>query len=245
MVKNTANESLNKYNTNYFFKSYFMLNFFKKENLANNFNLYQIKIPQGFDLIEIDGGYGDLGLDLINAGYNLVLFLEPDKIKYEAALEKIKNVYMLNKTMSDVDLKNIKKKSSKVFVVMQDVIEHIPKNEQKNFFEELLKIYDEIKLIGRTPNLKSTYGLRNSFGDNTHIHRFTDGSLKSFLNDLGFYKITIHSEPYQITGLVSFLRYFPYLFVIGLYSISFFFVFGQWEGLQSPNLIFQSSLRKN
>ena len=57
-----------------------------------------------------------------------------------------------------------------------------------------------------------------------HIHRFTDSSLKSFLSDLGFYKISIHPEPYQITGLVSFLRYFPYLIVIGLYSISFFFV---------------------
>ena len=151
---------------------------------------------------------------------------------------------MLNKLLSEVDVKIIKKKSSKVFVVMQDVVEHIPKNEQKVFFEDLLNIYDEIRLIGRTPNLKSTYGLRNSFGDNTHIHRFTDSSLKSFLIDLGFYEISIHPEPYQITGLVSFLRYFPYLFVIGLYSISFFFVFGQWEGLQSPNLIFQSSIRK-
>ena len=102
--------------------------------MANNFKLYQIKIPEGFDLIEIGGGYGDLGSDLINAGYNLVLFLEPDKIKYESALEKIKNVYMLNKLLSEVDVKIIKKKSSKVFVVMQDVIEHIPKNEQKNFF---------------------------------------------------------------------------------------------------------------
>ena len=90
---------------------------------------------------------------------------------------------------------------------MQDVIEHIPKNEQKIFFEDLLKIYDEIRLIGRTPNLKSTYGLRNSFGDNTHIHRFTDSSLKSFLKIWVFIKF-LFTGTYQITGLVSFLRYF-------------------------------------
>ena len=178
--------------------------------MANNFKLYQNKIPDDFDLIEIGGGYGDLGSALINAGYNLVLFLEPDKQKYESALEKIENVYMLNKKLSEVDLKIIKNKSSKVFVVMQDVIEHIPKNEQKIFFEDLLKIYDEIKLIGRTPNLKSTYGLRNSFGDNTHLYRFTDSSLKSFLNDLGFHQISIGPEPYQITGVISFLRFCLY-----------------------------------
>ena len=92
--------------------------FKKKDNLANSFKLYQIKIPEGFDLIEIGGGYGDLGSDLINAGYNLVLFLEPDKRKYESALEKIKNVYMLNKLLSEVDVKIIKKKSYHTLLII-------------------------------------------------------------------------------------------------------------------------------
>ena len=60
--------------------------------------------------------------------------------------------------------------SSEVTVIMQDVIEHIDHKSQKEFFDKLHEKYDFINLIGRTPNLKSPFGLRNSFGD-SHIYR--------------------------------------------------------------------------
>ena len=74
---------------------------------------------------------------------------------------------------------------------MQDVIEHIKIDNQKIFFEQLKSKYKQINLIGRTPNLKSPFGLRNSYGDNSHIYRFTDNSFKEFLANLGFNNITV------------------------------------------------------
>ena len=125
-------------------------------------------------------------------------------------------------------------------IIMRDVIEHIKIDSQKIFFEQLKSNYKQINLIGRTPNLKSPFGLRNSYGDNSHIYRFTDKSLKDFLANLGFKKIKVSSEPYKITGITSFLRYLPYLISIYVCSISFCFVYGQWEGFLTPNIVFYS-----
>ena len=123
---------------------------------------------------------------------------------------------------------------------MQDVIEHITKDKLKSFFLKLSFHYSRINLIGRTPNLKSPFGLRNSFGDNSHIHRFTDSSLNDFLKELGFNKIIITSESYKITGLTSFIRYFLYFSIIYFSSIKFALVYGTWEGFLSPNIVFHA-----
>ncbi len=204
-------------------------------------NLFNFKLDLENDFIEIGGGEGDLSNDLIKLGCNVVLFIEPDKKKYKIALNKLKNVQCINVDVSKIDFAKIPNKSSNVTVIMQDVIEHISKVKQKKFFNELRKRYERVSLIGRTPNLKSPFGLRNSFGDNTHLHRFTDISLKDFLIDLDFKNIYITSEPYQITGITSSIRYLPYLLSIYFISIIFLFVFGRWEGLLSPNLVFNSN----
>ena len=57
---------------------------------------------------------------------------------------------------------------------------------------------------------------------------------------VGFGNIKISSEPYKITGITSFLRYLPYLISIYICSISFCFVYGQWEGFLTPNIVFYS-----
>ena len=93
---------------------------------------------------------------------------------------------------------------------MQDVVEHIDEIDQKVFFNKLFTIYQKINFIGRTPNLKSPFGLRNSFGDKTHINRFTDSSLRDFLRNIDFENIVVSAEDYKITGIVSLLRYPPY-----------------------------------
>ena len=123
---------------------------------------------------------------------------------------------------------------------MQDVIEHISESSQRKFFLELQKKYETINFVGRTPNLKSPFGLRNSFGDNTHIYRFTDKSLENFLKNMGFKNIIIKNESYKITGIVSLLRYPFYFLSIFNFSLMSFFVFGCWEGFLTPNIVFQS-----
>ena len=208
--------------------------------MLNKNYLFKFKLYKQNDIIEIGGGEGELSHYLLKLGYNIVLFVEPDLRKYRLATNRLSNIKCLNESIESVDLNEINSNSDTVTIIMQDVIEHIPKINQKNFFKELKSKYKKINLIGRTPNLKSPFGLRNSFGDNTHIYRFTDKSLSDFLKDLGFVNISVSHEPYKITGLVSLLRYVPYLLAILITSISFLFVFGVWEGILTPNLVFYS-----
>ena len=208
--------------------------------MIGKFKLFKFKLDKKNDIIEIGGGEGDLCKSLIKLGYKVVLFIEPDIKKYEKATRKLQNVNCLNKNIENIDCKKIISNSSQVTVIMQDVIEHIKIDSQKIFFEKLKLNYKQIILIGRTPNLKSPFGLRNSFGDNSHIYRFTDNSLNDFLINLGFRNIKVTNEPYKITGFTSFFRYFPYLLSIFTCSIIFSFVYGQWEGFLTPNIVFYS-----
>ena len=208
--------------------------------MIDKYKLFKFKLDKKNDIIEVGGGEGELSKSLIKLGYKVVLFIEPDVKKYKKASIKLRNVECVNKNIENIDCKKINSKSLKVTVIMQDVIEHIKIDSQKIFFEQLRSKYKQINLIGRTPNLKSPFGLRNSYGDNSHIYRFTDNSLKDFLANLGFRKIKVSNEPYKITGLVSFLRYLPYLLCIFICSIAFSFVYGQWEGFLTPNIVFYS-----
>ena len=202
--------------------------------------LYNFNLSEENDFIEIGGGCGDLSHDLFESGYNIVLFIEPDINKFNVARRKLKNIDCLNLEISKIKSEKIKSKSSHVTVIMQDVIEHISDSSQKEFFVELKKKYRVIDLIGRTPNLKSPFGLRNSFGDNTHIYRFTDRSLEDFLKNMGFINTKISSEKYKITGIISLLRYPLYFLTIFSCSFKFFSVYGCWEGFLTPNIVFQS-----
>ena len=208
--------------------------------MLDKYKLFKFKLDKKNDIIEIGGGEGDLCKSLIKFGYKVVLFVEPDINKYKKATRKLRNVECVNKNIENIDCKKINSKSLNVTVIMQDVIEHIKIDSQKIFFEQLKSNYKQIYLIGRTPNLKSPFGLRNSYGDNSHIYRFTDNSLKDFLDNLGFRKIKVSNEPYKITGFTSFLRYLPFLICIFICSIAFLFVYGQWEGFLTPNIVFYS-----
>lgn len=202
--------------------------------------LFNFNLIEDNDFIEIGGGSGDLSNYLIQLGLNVVLFVEPDSSKFDIAKRKLKNINCLNLDISKVNCQDINSQSAKVTVIMQDVIEHISETIQKEFFVELQKKYKTIYFIGRTPNLKSPFGLRNSFGDNTHIHRFTDRSLKDFLKNMGFKNIIIKNESYKITGIVSLLRYPLYFLTILYFSLMSLIVFGCWEGFLSPNIVFKS-----
>ena len=203
-------------------------------------NLYGFSLQKQNDFIEIGGGFGELSNLLIKSGFSIKLFIEPDHEKFRHSRQLLKNVNCLKIDISNLDPSQIKPSSNNVTIILQDVIEHIPKDKLKLFLDVISYKYKNINLIGRTPNLKSPFGLRNSFGDNTHIHRFTNISLNQFLKDLGFSNNLVKSEPYLITGLTSFIRYFFYLFVLSLVSIGFLIVYGNWEGFLTPNIVFNS-----
>ena len=67
-----------------------------------------------------------------------------------------------------------------------------------------------------------------------------DFSLKYFFGNLGFDKINISNKNFKIIGILSFLRYFIYLIYIYTLSLKFAIVYGGWEGLLIPNLVFHT-----
>tara|TARA_B100000886_G_scaffold340222_1_gene308495 strand:- start:1390 stop:2040 length:651 start_codon:yes stop_codon:yes gene_type:complete len=202
--------------------------------------LFGFNLNPNSDYIEIGGGEGELSLDLKMSGFNMILFIEPDFKKFVIATKKLNNILCLNSDIKEFNADEIKPKSRIVTIIMQDVIEHISKDKQKIFFQELFRKYAEVYFIGRTPNLKSPFGMRNSFGDNTHIHRFTDNSLRDFLFKLDFTKIHITHEDYKITGITSLFRYPLYLLNILSVSLIFLIIFGCWEGFLTPNIVFKA-----
>ena len=206
--------------------------------------LFGYPLRRDFDYIEVGGGYGDLSKKLIDKGYIINLFIEPSKEKYNIAKKILTKTNLENKFISNLDFSSFNPLNKNVCVIMQDVIEHIPQKDQLIFFQKLMNIYESIHLVGRTPNLKSIYGLRNSFGDTTHIHRFTNKSLENFLKEIGFQTISISHEPFRITGITSFLRSIPYHILISLYSITYLFIYGSWEGYMTPNIVFFGKCRK-
>ncbi len=204
-------------------------------------SLYGYVLSSYDSIVEIGGGYGDLSLELLLAGCNVKVYIEPDAEKYTAAVEKLsKRTICLQCGIGDLRIINAIGDTVEITIVMQDVIEHIPLEAQRAFFDELRLAGKKVTLIGRTPNLKSPFGMRNSFGDNTHIYRLTDTSLKDFLSQMGFNKISIHSEPYKITGLVSLARSVPYYLTLLFVAGAFVAIYGSREGWMAPNLVFKA-----
>tara|TARA_A100001011_G_scaffold281183_1_gene291187 strand:+ start:1349 stop:1996 length:648 start_codon:yes stop_codon:yes gene_type:complete len=203
-------------------------------------NLFGFKLNPKSDYIEIGGGVGELSLDLKTSGFNIIMFIEPDFEKFKIASKKLKNILCINLDIIELNSNQINPKSKILTVIMQDVIEHISIDKQRLFFQMLFSKYEQIYFIGRTPNLKSPFGMRNSFGDNTHLYRFTDNSLRDFLKKLDFSNVFITNEGYQVTGITSLFRYPPYLFTVLVISITFLIIFGSWEGFLTPNIVFKA-----
>lgn len=202
--------------------------------------LYGFPIRKDENIFEIGCGEGHLSKKLLQYSFKVIGALEPDQIKMQKAKENLKGCYFFETTLIDVEFLKKVAEYAEVTLVLQDVIEHIPIAEFQYSISYLKKMGCSIRILGRTPNLTSPFGLRNSFGDLTHIHRFTNRSLKQYLEMAGFKKINVKDEPYTITGITSFLRFFLYHSVTLVTSLAFLFIYGSWEGKMAPNLVFEA-----
>lgn len=208
---------------------------------------YGFLIKKNECIVEIGGGEGSLALFFINSNYKVVEFIEPDKSSFSLAEKKLKGKVptLTRSTIKNIDINKFAERHKRITFILQDIIEHITFKELQDFFIKLSLRGCKFKIIGRTPNVSSLYGLRNAFGDSTHIYHFTERTLREHLMKLGFQVINIKSEPYQVTGLISALRMMPYFLVLGLLSLSFICVFGSFEGLFAPNLVFEAIFIKS
>lgn len=72
-------------------------------------------------------------------------------------------------------------------IVMFDVLEHIPETEISAFLEGLSrKLIADGKIILRTPNGGSPFGLNNQYGDSTHMAVITRNKMQFLVSRLDF-----------------------------------------------------------
>ncbi len=206
-------------------------------------NLYTFPIFKNENIIEVGSGFGDLAKNFEQNGYRFLCLIEPDKEKNKVLRSLFgKSIHIINESLSSKNIRAMIFRYSNITIIMQDVIEHIPPNEFKKFIADLKNQNKKIRLIGRTPNLTSPFGLRNSFGDNTHILRFNNISLEDYLKKAGFSEIHIKAEPYQITGIVSFFRFLPYYFVLTIIFLVFLCIYGFPIKELTPNIVFEAKV---
>lgn len=214
----------------------------KQTHISEMSKLYGFRIKDGERIAEIGGGEGDLSKFIKSKGLNVVAFMEPRIYNLSKLSEWLgTDTKCIQMKVGDPNAGKALAKYMANTIVLQDVIEHIATEALKDFLNDYRMAIGTLpRLIGRTPNLKSHYGLRNSFGDNTHLHRFTERSLKDFLLDLGYGRICVKEEPYKITGLTSLLRYAPYKLTLLSLKIKMMIIYGQPEGPMSPNIVFDA-----
>lgn len=93
------------------------------------------------------------------------------------------------------------------FILLDNVIEHLTKDEITELLEAVLKsLQPGGKLYISTPNSGSVFGLPLSFIDFTHEVFFTSASLKQVLNACGFEPVTVSGESLIAVDFRSWLR---------------------------------------
>lgn len=112
------------------------------------------------------------------------------------------------------------------FIMMNDVIEHIPKDD---IIDVLSLVYASLsrggRLVVKTANLKHRWGMAVRYMDFTHTTGFTEESLRQVLYLSGFRNVIFVSESHPIHDIQSFLRvtlkYMLELIYRAEYAVSF------------------------
>ncbi len=93
------------------------------------------------------------------------------------------------------------------FILMNDVIEHLPKDE---IIPILSCAYHALKnkgkMVIKTANLKHRWGMAVRYMDFTHTVGFTEESLRQVLRIGGFTNISLYREIHPIHDIKSFVR---------------------------------------
>jgi SAM-dependent methyltransferase len=99
------------------------------------------------------------------------------------------------------DLHNLKDDTYDLIVAF-DVLEHISQDILPSFFREVRRILkDDGCFIARFPNCDSPFGLKNQFGDITHVSALGAGKAKWFCDEAKLQILSISGEAHPIMGV--------------------------------------------
>ena len=129
-------------------------------------------------------------------------------------------------------------KDSFDFILMNDVIEHIEKEE---VIDTLSKVLASLKKNGvvviRTVNLKNRWGMAVRYMDFTHTAGFTQESIRQVMFTAGFKNISLVEEKHPVYDIKSFVRVFLKRLFEFVYRLEYIASFGTFNPMLSNMLI--------
>jgi len=132
--------------------------------------------------------------------------------------------YVTTKVLNEDVLSFLKNHNHKYdLIVLLDLIEHLGKDKIIQFIELLYKTLDlNGRILLRTPNMGSLFGLRSRYIDFTHEVGFTEESIKQVFNQSDFSKVQVHNTyigKKRLFAIKCYQKMFEKLYNINLSNI--------------------------
>ncbi len=156
--------------------------------------------------LDIGPGQGEVLILWKKMGFKNINSVDISSGVYEHIKKLGFNCILVDNT--EAYLKNNKEKFD--FIMLNDVIEHIPKNELVSFMQN---VYLSLKINGRViikvPNAQSPHFSIGRYDDLTHVQSFTEKSLYQLLKVAKFKKVNIYPEKFIVRNFKdSLVKYF-------------------------------------
>lgn len=192
----------------YFDSNYRRLSDQSKKGYDDNAKMYGayyerfLPVNKDAKILDIGCGTGFFLYFLKKKGYTNYYGIDISKQQIEVCKEKI------TKDVELVDALDYLNDKNEIWdlIVMNDILEHIPKIKLMKF---LKLVHNSLKqggtVIVKVPNMANPLGLRSRYIDITHELGFTEDSLYEVLNATGFCNIGLHPTNYPVKSIKSFI----------------------------------------
>ena len=210
-------------------------------NLEGSFRFFHanylkfLPVDKTARILDIGCGIGHFLAYVKNNNYNNFLGVDIGKEQIDHCGKHItKNVRLINNLNAFLK----ENKNSFDFILMNDVIEHIEKEE---IIDPLSFVRTSLKKNGvvviRTVNLKNRWGMAVRYMDFTHTVGFTEESIRQVMLTAGFKNVSLVSEIHPIYDTKSFIRIFLKRLFEFIYRLEYIASFGAFNPMLSNMLI--------
>lgn len=210
-------------------------------NLDGSFRFFRsnylkfLPVNKAAGILDIGCGLGHFLAYVKNNNYNNFMGIDISKEQIDHCKKHVtKKVQLINNLSTFLKENN----NSFDFILMNDVIEHIEKEE---IIDTLSLVLASLKKNGvvviRTVNLKNRWGMAVRYIDITHTIGFTQESMMQVMLLAGFKNVSLVNEKHPIYDIKSFVRIsLKWLFEF-VYRLEYIASFGAFNPMLSNMLI--------
>lgn len=210
-------------------------------NLDLSFSIYNanylkfLPVDKTARILDIGCGIGHFLAYVKNNNYNNFLGVDISREQIDHCKKYVtKKVQLINNLESFLK----ENKNSFDFILMNDVIEHIGKDEIINTLSLILaSLKKRGVVVIRTVNLKNRWGMAVRYMDITHTIGFTEESIRQIMLIAGFKNVSLMPEIHPIYDIKSFVRVSLKRLFEFIYRLEYIASFGTFNPMLSNMLI--------